>query len=285
MTMRLNDRALLVQLNISQWSARKHDKRVSQQATQMHYASSEAGRFNKALLPRNDYLERVHTKSASIRADFHANTLPWAMDGAQMLPTTNYLNFMTKFRKAKSEWESLVADFVFSYPALKLQAAKALGTMYSEADYPSDEEIGAKFRMDMAVFPVPTNDFRVELSGSEVDRIKQDLTERLASVQTQAAKDVWQRLFERVEHIARQCGDPKKRLHDSMLEHARELCELLPRLNITDDPNLEAMRQEVEGKLASVNTDLLRNDPVARQSTAEEASAIMDKMRAFMGGL
>lgn len=283
--MQLNDRALLVQLSVSQWTARKYDKRVSQQTTKMYHASAEAGRFNKSLLPLNDYLERVHSKSAAIRQDFYSNTLPWAMEGAQLLPTSNYLSFITQFRKARSEWEYLVSDFVFHYPALKVQASRLLGDMYSDNDYPADSDIASRFKMDIAIFPVPTNDFRVELSGSEMSRIQKDITDRLTQAQALASRDVWQRLFERVEHIARQCGNPKGRIYDSMLEHARELCDLLPRLNISDDPNLESMRQEVEGKLASLNTEVIRNDPAARQNVADDANAIMDKMRVFMGGL
>jgi hypothetical protein len=281
----LSDRALLVQLTISQWTARKYDRRVSQQVTQMNHASKDAGRFNKSLLPMNDYLDRVHSKSTLIRQDFYKNTLPWAMEGAQMLPSTNYLAFMTEFRKAKGEWEYLVSDFVAHYPQLKHDAAKALGDMYSDADYPADNEIAGRFRIDMAVFPVPSTDFRVSLSGDEMGRIQRDIEQRLAQAQAEATKDVWRRLYERVEHIARQCGNPNGRIFDSMLEHAKDICSLLPRLNITDDPNLEAMRQEVEGKLASLNTEALRGSPEARQSAADEASAIADKMRAFMGGL
>ncbi len=72
--MNLSDRALLVQLSISQWTARKYDKRVTQQALTMNYASSDAGRFNKSLLPANDYLDMVHAKSAAIRhVSFLAN--------------------------------------------------------------------------------------------------------------------------------------------------------------------------------------------------------------------
>jgi hypothetical protein len=283
--MQLNDRALLVQLSVSQWTARKYDKRVSQQATTLYHASAEAGRFNKSLLPLNDYLERVHAKSNAIRQNFYSNTLPWAMEGAQLLPTSNYLSFITQFRKEKAEWEALVADFVYNYPALKVQAARLLGGMYSDSDYPADDEIANRFRMDIAIFPVPTNDFRVELSGAEMSRIQQDITARLVQAHTLATKDVWQRLYERVETISRQCSNPKGRIYDSMLEHARELCDLLPRLNIGEDPNLEAMRQEVEGKLASLSTDAIRNDPTVRQGAADDAAAIMDKMRAFMGGL
>lgn len=283
--MQLNDRALLVQLTVSQWTARKYDKRVTQQVTRFNQASEDAGRFNKSLLPMNDYLDRVHSKSNAIRQDFYTNTLPWAMEGAQLLPTSNYLAFITKFRKEKAEWEALVQDFVFHYPMLKVQAARLLGTMYADQDYPSEDQIASRFKMDIAIFPVPTNDFRVELSGAEMSRIQQDIQGRLMQAQTLATRDVWQRLFERVEAIARQCGNPKGRIFDSMLEHARDLCDLLPRLNISDDPNLEAMRQEVEGKLASLSTDALRSDPSVRQTAADDATAIMDKMRAFMGGL
>lgn len=281
----LSDRALLVQLTISQWTARKYDKRASQQVTDMHNASNDAGRFNKSLLPMNDYLANVHAKSSLIRQDFYHNTLPWAMEGAQMLPSTNYLAFMTKFRKAKSEWEALVADFVAAYPSLKVQAARALGGLYSDSDYPDDNAIADKFKIDLAVFPVPTNDFRVSLGNDEMSRIQRDIEQRLAQAQAQAAKDVWQRLYERVEHISRQCSNPKGRIYDTLVSHARELCDLLPRLNITDDPNLETMRQEVEQRLASYNPEVLRNDPGVRQEVADSAEDIMKKMSVYMNGL
>lgn len=281
----LSDRALLVQLSISQWQARKYDKRVSQQVAAINHASNSAGRYNKSLLPMNDYLDNVHGKSALIRKDFYTNTLPWAMEGAQLLPSTNYLAFMTEFRKAKGEWETLVSTFVAAYPTLKADAAKALGDMYSDADYPSENDIAGKFKMDLAVFPVPSNDFRVSLGSDEMSRIQKDIQERLAQAQALAAKDVWKRLYDRVEHISRQCGNPSARIHDSLVGHARELCDLLPRLNITDDPNLESMRQEVEQRLASYHPDALRNDPGIRQEVAESAEDIMKKMSVFMNGL
>lgn len=281
----LSDRALLVQLSISQWTARKYDKRVSNQVAAMNHASNNAGRYNKSLLPMNEYLDNVHAKSSLIRKAFYTNTLPWAMEGAQLLPSTNYLAFMTEFRKAKGEWESLVSDFIAAYPTLKADAAKALGDMYQDADYPSEDSIADKFKMDLAVFPVPSDDFRVALSGDEMSRIQRDIQERLTQAQAMAAKDVWQRLYDRVEHISRQCSNPNARIHDSLVGHARELCELLPRLNLTDDPNLESMRQEVESKLASYHPDALRNDPGIRQNVADSAEDIMKKMSVFMNGL
>lgn len=280
--MNLNDRALLVQLNVSQWTARKYDKRASKEVTTAHGAASAAGRFNKSLLPMNDKLDNIHKKTTFIRQKYYDNTLPWGMDGTMMLPTANYLNFMSDFRKEKGEWESLVQEFLDDYDQMKMDAQRILGSLYDPADYPNGSELRHKFHMDMAVFPVPSADFRVSIGSEELSRIQQDVERRVKDAEQTALKDVWQRLYDRVKHMAEKLADPKAIFRDSMLENTREICALLPRLNFSDDPNLEAMRQQVEASLLK-HPEALRNDPDLRQDTAAEAKKIMDAMGAFMG--
>lgn len=282
--MNLTDRALLVHLNVSQWTARKHDKRASKEVTTAHGAASAAGRFNKSLLPMNDKLENIHRKTTLIRTKYYESTLPWGIDGTRMLPTTNYLSFMSDFRKEKGEWESLVQDFLDEYDQMKLDAQRILGSLYDPADYPTALELRHKFKMDMAVFPVPSADFRVAIGSEELTRIQQDVERRVKEAEQAALKDVWNRLYERVKHMAEKLSDPKAIFRDSMVENARELCALLPRLNFADDPNLEAMRQQVEASLIK-HPDALRNDPDLRRDTAATAKDIMDKMSVFMGAL
>lgn len=281
--MNLNDRALLVQLSISQWTARKYDKKASQEVASSHGISTAAGRYNKSLLPMNDYLDRVHKKATHIRTKYYENTLPWGMEGTMMLPSANYLSFMTDFRKEKAEWEYLVNDFASNYDSLKADAQRLLGSLYNESDYPVASDIYLKFKMDMAVFPVPSNDFRVQLGSEELARIQQDVERRVSDAQTKAMQDVWQRLFDRVKHMAERLADPSAVFRDTLVENTRELCELLPRLNFMDDPDLEAMRQQVEATLVK-HPDTFRNDPDVRRDAAAEAKAIMDKMAVFMGG-
>lgn len=281
--MNLSDRALLVQLSISQWTARKYDKRVSEDVANRNAASVSAGRYNKSLLPLNDYLDDVHKKAGSIRNKYYENTLPWGIEGTQMLPSANYLSFMTEFRKEKSEWQHLVNRFIDNYEDLVLDAKRYLGHMYNPSDYPDVQTIADKFNMDMAVFPVPSTDFRVSIGSEELTRIQQDVERRVQEAQGKAMLDVWQRLYDKVEKIAERLSDPTNKFKDSLIENAREMCELLPRLNITDDPNLENMRLQVESRLTSFNPEALRHDTRLRHDTALEAKAIMDKMAIFMG--
>lgn len=281
--MNLNDRALLVQLNISQWTARKYDKKATKQVADDNRVDMNVGRYNKSLLPMNDQLDLVHRKANAIRSEFYANTLPWGIEGTQLLPTANYLEFMTDFRKKKGEWQWLVNIFVMNFPDYIDDARRALGPMFDEADYPSATAIETKFKMDLAVFPVPTTDFRVKLAGDELTRIQQDVERRVQEASASAMKDVWQRLYDKVKHIEERLANPSAVFRDTMLENARELCELLPRLNFADDPQLEQMRQEVERKLVSYHPDALRNDPDLRKDTAAKAKEIMDRMAVFMG--
>lgn len=283
--MNLNDRALLVQLTISQWTARKYDKKATQQVADANNTTMSAGRFNKSLLPMNDLLDHVHKKATHIRTKFYENTLPWGIEGTQMLPTANYLSFMTDFRKEKAEWNHLVNNFVDNYDALQQDAKRILGNLYNPADYPSSMEIRQKFHMDMSVFPVPSTDFRVSIASEELTRIQQDVERRVKEAEQTAMKEVWQRLYDRVKHMAEKLADPKAIFRDSMIENAREICAILPRLNFADDPNLEALRQEVEMGISNHHPDALRNDPDLRRDTAAQAKAIMDKMSVYMGGL
>ena len=282
--MKLSDKALLVQLNISQWTARKYDKRATEQVAQQNGSASQAGRYNKSLLPMNDALNNIHQKSTLIRKKFYTNTLPWGIEGTMMLPSANYLNFMTEFRKEKADWESLVDTFYHEYPRLHADAQRFLGNLYNKADYPELHDIQRKFKMDMAVFPVPSNDFRVSIGDAELERIQQDVEARVENSAQQAMKEAWQRLYDRVKHMAEKLADPKAVFRDTLVENTKEVCAILSRLNFADDPDLETMRQQVEGSLANNHPESLRNDPDLRKNKAEEAKAIMDKMGAFMGG-
>lgn len=282
--MKLSDKALLVQLSISQWTARKYDKRATEQVASANSAVNAAGRYNKSLLPMNDFLSNVHQKSTLIRKKYYANTLPWGIDGTQILPSANYLAFMTDFRKEKYEWLMLVNQFKNEYESLKYDAQRFLGHLYNDADYPSLDEVAAKFSMDMAIMPVPSGDFRVDIADEELARITSDVEARVEDAAKSAMDEAWKRLHERVKHMAEKLADPAAVFRDTLVENTREICSVMSRLNFTDDPNLEAMRLEVEQSLTKHHPDALRNDPDLRRDKAAEAKAIMDKMGAFMGG-
>jgi|LakMenEpi03Aug12_release.lakeMendotaPanAssembly.Ray.scaffolds.fasta_scaffold00761_16 hypothetical protein len=295
--MKLNDRALLVTLKISQWAGRKHDKQVTKQVASQHAADTSVGRFNKSLLPATGYLEDVHAMTSAIRQMVYQNTMAWgSVDGTRLLPVGNYLAFTATFRRMLTEREAAVERFLSAYPRLKEEAKLFLPNgLYKEDDYPDVDTLRGKFACSVEMGPVPTDDFRVQLGDAELAQIKADVVARTEASMRDAMREVWQRLYDRVKHMADKLqaiddtadveGRGKARLHESTIENIREICELLPRLNITNDPDLEAMRQRVADSLGTVETDALKADPLFRERTKTEAQSIMDAMATFMGGV
>ena len=283
--MHLSDKALLVHLSVSQWTARKLDKKAS-----AIISTKNVGNFNKTLLPTCNELGIIHTMTADIRKEFYRNTLPWGIEGTFILPSANYLSFMNDFRTSRNIWLDKVRTFITGYPQAVMDAQRILSAgshdLYNPDDYPTVSEISNKFRMDITVLPVPTaGDFRVELADAEFTSIQADIEQRVAESSAAAVKDVWQRLYDKVSWLQGRLADPKNVFHDATYKDAQDTCELLTRLNFTADPNLELMRKEMQNKLVKYHPDALRNDPVLRQDVADEAKKVMDKMSIFMGGL
>ena len=284
--MSLDTKAVLVQLNISQWTARKYDKRVTQEVSDKHNTVGDVGRYNKALLPDNDLLKRIQKKATAIRTEYYANTLGWGVtDGIQLLPSANYMDFMEQFREHRAEWQELVDEFISQYMQLKDNAERTLGDMYNESDYPEEHELRSKFAMDMTVLPVPSDDFRVEIGSDEMERIADEVRSQVEGAYQSSIKEIWQRLYDKVETMNAKLSDPKAVFRDTLTENLSDVCDLLTRMNINNDPDLESIRQQVDSELARNHPDALRNDPIKRREVADKSKDIMSKMNVFMGGL
>jgi hypothetical protein len=283
---KLSHRALLVTLAISQWTARKLDKSETEALARKHGTAADVARVHKTLLPFAEPLEKLHKKSGEIRTFYYEQSLPWCVDGSRIMPATNYLDFQQTMRKLLNEWHALKDAFIVDYPRLKQEAKLLLNGMYREDDYPDVAEIDRKFRADVSFFPMPdASDFRVALAQDEMERIAEDIEARVKDATAEAMQDCWRRVRDVVSKAAERLAQPDAIFRDSLVENAVELCKLLPRLNLTDDPNLEAARRELEGSLCKYNPETLRKAPEVRQEVAAKMDDLMSKMGAWMGGV
>lgn len=279
----IHDRAMLVDLHVSQWTARRYDKRVSKQATDNNNATQDAGRFNKALLSKTA-LEKI-TKAVSAIRTYHAeHTLPWGASGSRLLPAVEYFKYMEKMNALQQDFNTAVEAFTINYPMYIADAKLRLNTMYKPEDYPPVDEVKYKFGMAVHVGPVPQDsDFRIDLGDIEVNKIREDMRRRAEASQRAALGDLWGRMREVVQNMATRLANEKSTFRNSLVENISTVVALLPGLNITNDPALENIRREVEADLCSLHPDTLRTSPDKRKETAAKAQEIADRMGAFMG--
>lgn len=279
----IHTRALLVWLSISTWSARKYDRAVSEQVNRQHAASSNAGRYNKFLLPgQSDAYNALVTLAGTIRTEHYSKTLAWSDEGWRVLPTADYMPYMAWYRQRKSEFLNAFDTFVAEYPAAREQAKALLNGLYKDSDYPDVQDMRKRFAVSVNVQPMPiASDIRCDLGQDQIDEISASVTEQVNSALGKATADAWQRLYTVVQRISERLSDADAIFRDSLIENARELCAALKSLNVAGDPNLESMRAAVEASLTVYEPDTLRENKRKRADVAAKADDILSQMSAY----
>lgn len=273
----LTTKAMLVKLSISQWTARKHDKQADH-AVESAFATKDAGRFNKVLIAR-EAVKAVEKTASAARTWHYDNTLPWTDEGYRILPAANWATYSEKVRELRADFERAVETFTSAYPDLVTEARIRLNGLFQEADYPASTEVRRKFAFSADILPLPIGgDFRVNLNNDDVARLQADITARTKDALEEAHADLYRRLANVISHMADKLTDPKAIFRDSLVENVRELVELLPRLDLKGDAQLDALRRQAEEKLCRLNPDVLRNNKPLREETAKSAKAILDVM-------
>lgn len=279
--MSINQKAMLVYLNISFWTARKYDKRISREIEDQ-YNADEAGRYNKILIAK-EHLANIQKIISAARTFHYENTLPWTDNGGRLLPAANYFNYINSIRIFKDDFEREVNNFLVVYPSLKDEARQRLNGMFNEEDYPDPATLETKFDFKNNILPMPAaDDFRVELMESEVESIRSSIKEQIEASTEAANHELWQRIFKVVNHMAERLSDPDNKFKNSLVRNITDLCDLLPKLNITDDPRLNDAVKEIKAKLTANDSQTLRDNDTVRSKTAAEAQKILNKMRHYL---
>ena len=270
--------AVLIDLNISVWTARKLDKNVSKEIDINKNTTIKAGNYNKHILAGSDQLDKITKLSGEIREWHGRQTLPWSDTGTRLLPMSNFFDYKHQLGVYEAEFKIRVDTFIQEYPNIIQSMAFKLGQLFDRGEYPDAYKIASKFNMKYTIMPVPeTNDFRVDIADDIRNEMKQEYQKAYEGRVESAMSDAWSRLHTTLEHmIDRLSGNDKKIFRDSLVDNALELTNLLTRLNVTNDPKLEQARQALEQTLVGVTANELRDSLGARQEILARVNQIME---------
>jgi hypothetical protein len=161
----------------------------------------------------------------------------------------------------------------------------SLGDMFKRSDYPTANEMVTKFAFRIGFLPVPTaGDFRVDIGNEAQAELKARLNEMAEERIESAMRDIRARLGEHMKRMSDRlttdtvAGETKRRrFHDSLVDGALELCDMVKALNVVGDMGLESARRELSDCLMGVTPDELRQNDAVREDTKKAVDAILDK--------
>lgn len=283
MTHALAEKAMTMNLAIGFWAGYRLDREASRKVTSDAGASADAARVNKHLIPK-EALAPIVTAQNAIRAHFYENTLPWRDNGDRLMTRKLFLTFIPAHEALVRDFNDAVTNFLDNeYPSAIEKAAFRMGSMFNRDDYPPKSVLRSKFYATLEIDAITTaGDFRVQIDQEHVDKVRASM-EKAAEARFQAATaDIWRRMAETVGYFQQRMADPKAVFRDSTVTNIGEMLDLIPGLNVLDDPQIEAVRSAIAKAFGNLDAKDIRRDPDHRAQLASDAQAIMDKMGGFM---
>jgi hypothetical protein len=77
-------------------------------------------------------------------------------------------------------------------------------------------------------------------------------------------------------------NEPESRFHASLVTNIGELVDLLPRLNVNQDEELNHFAEEIKNRLCGFTARDLKKNEILRAATANDAAEILTQMDAVL---
>ena len=280
--MSISSSALLVELNISVWPASKLDREVTDKVNTDASAVKGASQTKKNLFAGTSLRKDISDFAARIRLYHNKHTLPWADKGERMLPTALFMDYKQTINGFEQTFNMMCQNFFIEYPRLVVEAPTNLGSMYKAEDYPELTDVKLKFGFRRAVKPVPeAGDFRLDIPAYDLEEMREEFLKQQNNKLAEAMREPWDRLHEMLVGISDKLtdveGDSKKRYHDTLISNPIELCSLLTKLNVTNDPKLEEARRQLEMTMLGADIEDLKGHAPARIELKSKVDEILKR--------
>lgn len=274
--------SMLVNISISVWTGRKLDKQVSAEVDVAKSTKTRAGNYHKNLFAGVDELAAVGRIAGKIRNWNMEQTLPWSDGGDRLLTMDNYTEYRRVLKDLEREFEDAVQVFCSRYSTLISAQAFTMGSLFDRTEYPDVADIASKFSLRYTFSPVPEiGDWRVDANAEDKQELEEQYKKAYNDRLGATTKDLWDRLHGVLTHMADRLADApdgeRKIFRDSLLETPVKLCELLTRLNVANDPKLEAARKSLESAVCGIDVKDLRDSQGARLEVKTQVDEILKR--------
>jgi hypothetical protein len=276
--------ATLVSLEISQLGLSMKDLPVTTAAHQaVGISNKRAGYYRKFKIDRNDVRDVIRV-AQNARAYHRTMTVPWGRDVYRMLPAPLIIKYTRGLKDFKREFYANIDDVVLRWPTILANSQSRLGSAYNADDYFAAKEIKAQYDFEIHFKPVPLDDhFILEVERETLEELKDQFNVDQDKNMKEAMTNLWHRLHGVVSNMATQLENAKPTIFKTLVTNIEDLVEILPALNLDNDPKLTTMIQTVKDELTGYTPGQLKKSKKARNNTAKTAKKIQKDMEAIMG--
>lgn len=270
----------------------KSDKAAARALAKLKGAKSKAVSAKKKLIESKVH-EALQEQSRAIYRYHIAATLPWGNLGQRYLPNVKLIDYINTLgidadrnvlpNSMAYEFYELKNQFLDDYARAAAAAQEHLGDMFDESQYPSVYELDRKvgIRVDYEFIADP-DDHRVKI-GDEAARAMHRQYEGVLKRRMEAAyADVFERLRKPLVNMSSMLdySDAKDKtgFRDTLVSNITNIVELMRTCNVTNDPTMTNLTNQLRDTLSGVTPDMLRTNVQTRLSTKLKVDQIIKNL-------
>ena len=284
--MSLLNKGILVRVVVHKFPFEERDQHAEEMFASTFNIDKKAIKMKKETMLK-EYTSTLDKSTNAIRPFVYKLTLPWRDGGWRLLNISLIDVFETGLRALRDEQVKSLDSLESKYVDLITSMNTSLGIL-AKTSYPEFQEIRGSFGFDIKYEPIATSgDLRIEAEDELKEKLRKEV-ETYHSEKTKAAmQDILDRIIGTIKHMRtrleeytklKEAGEKSPRLHATIVENIRELVQILPFLNITDDPNIEILRQKMESDLADFDIDILKESKNEREDAIKKADDILNNI-------
>ena len=278
----LDEKAVLINVKRRMYSPYKLDQEESR-----NYG---AGNVNKHLFEgRHNRVKETISKFTEVYTYVKDNTVPWST-GVDMLNIEHYFDFTSGLRGLIDNANQAVDDLYVHWDSevnadlarlSQVALVKGKPNLADPSDYPTADEMKARFGIDVRYLPVPTTgDFRVGIS----DEDKESLQKQLDDAEVNATRHVLSNMIEpmqrAVEKLSVPIGTDGSVFRDTLIDNMVDVAERMNKVNISDDPAIQAKIDDLRSLVGTYarNKDVLRGSQTVREKAVSQIDSLVNQM-------
>lgn len=288
---------VLVSVDVNVWSATKQDRGISNEIAGAKNAHQNAGKYTKNLLADHPDHKALVNYRQTIYNWVKRRTYRWN-NSQDYLPSVDMPRFKQEYHQHELRFDELLKKFLADYDGIVSDMAfkaAGLGDMFDRADYPDRASLASKFGLRLFVSEVPMNDFRCQIAQDIADDLFQTYKQQAEEIVSHVVMEQQSRFIEVMKSISHCCGVEeigvdsntgetkvkKRKIYDTTIQKAKEMCESFKQFNLTDDVELEQARAALEKALSGIDAETIRESDAVRSAVKGDVDNILSKFGAF----
>jgi hypothetical protein len=235
----------------------------------------------------NRELKDLNNVHASLRKVLKELMLPWDERGFWIVANKRIPQVEKGVTDHKNDADEKLEIFLSSYANHVISEKDLMGTAFREKDYPSEEILRNKHKIevDIAIVPDPEEDARAGWTSEMRNRYRVQLQKQEKEKVSRATLDVADRIGTHIKKVLDRMNeyDGKKlgSFNDSLIQNVRDMASMIPEFNLTNDPEVDAVYQKIVRDICTLDPKKLRDSEEMRKEAATSSQEILDRLGNF----